>query len=349
MLANAEMKIPAAVVIALEIAGSLERQPGLRRGREVGGTAEQPRQARGDRVQHMSRRVAAGDALRVGRKRRNVSVPPLREVAPLHPLALISELRISVAVALEERQPFRPQLLPAGTEIFREMLVDAFRHEKLRVLRPVIKALGQLDLGFAQRLAMSARGILLMRRTVADMAFDNDQTGPIVDPLGDSDRFGDALAVVGVADPLHMPAIGEKPPGDILAERESGVAFDRDVVAVVDPAEIAEPQMAGHRSRLAADAFHHAAVTAQREDIVIEQPKILSVEVARQPVGRDRHPDAGRNPLPQRAGRRLDTGGPMIFRVTRALAVELAEPLQIVERDGRRAEPLGFFVNRFYS
>src|SRR5207248_4238521 len=227
MLANAEMKIPAAVVIALEITGSLESQPGLRRGREVGGAAEQPRQARGDRVQHMSRRVAAGDALRVGRKRRNVSVPPVREVAPLHPLALISELRISVAVSLEERQPFRPQLLPAGTEIFREMLVDAFRHEKLRVLRPVIKALGQLDLGLAQRLAMSARGILLMRRAVADMAFDNDQTGPIVDPLGDSDRFGDALAVVGVADPLHMPAIGEKPPGDILAERESGVAFDR--------------------------------------------------------------------------------------------------------------------------
>ena len=37
----------------------------------------------------------------------------------------------------------------------------------------------------------------------------------------------------------------------------------------------------------------------------------------------------------------------MIFRVTRALAVELAKPLQIVERDGRRAEPLVFFVDRF--
>src|SRR5580700_12252002 len=43
VLADAEMKIAGAVVVALEITGSLESQPSLRRGREVSGAAEQPR------------------------------------------------------------------------------------------------------------------------------------------------------------------------------------------------------------------------------------------------------------------------------------------------------------------
>src|ERR1700756_2335787 len=120
----------------------------------------------------MSRRVAAGDTLRVGRKRRNVPVPPLREISPLHPLTLIGEFRIGAAVALEQRQPLRAQLLPPGTEISRKMLVDAFRHEKLRILWPTIRALGQLDLGLAQWLAMRPRCVLLVRRAIPDVAFD---------------------------------------------------------------------------------------------------------------------------------------------------------------------------------
>src|SRR5690349_19218377 len=163
------MKITAAVVVALEITGPLEGQPGLGRWREVGGPAKQPRKTRGNRVQHMSRRVAACNALRVSRKHRDLFVPPLREIASLHPLTLIGELRMGTAVALEQRHPFRPKLRPAHAEVFGEMLVHAFGHEKLRVLRPTIKALGQLDLGLPQRLAMGSGGVLLVRRTVADM------------------------------------------------------------------------------------------------------------------------------------------------------------------------------------
>src|SRR6266850_7557637 len=100
MLADAEMKIPAAVIVALEIAGSLESQLDLGRGREVGGAAEQPRQTRRDRIQHLSGGVAAGDALGIGGECGNVFVPLLGEIAPLHALTLIGELRIGAAVAL---------------------------------------------------------------------------------------------------------------------------------------------------------------------------------------------------------------------------------------------------------
>src|SRR5207302_8931479 len=102
MLADAEMKVAAAVIVAFEIAGALEGEPSLRRWREVGGAPEQPRQTRRDRIQHLRRGVAAGDALRIGGEYWNVSVPPLGEIAPLHALTLIGEFRMGAAVALEQ-------------------------------------------------------------------------------------------------------------------------------------------------------------------------------------------------------------------------------------------------------
>ena len=44
--------------------------------------------------------------------------------------------------------------------------------------------------------------------------------------------------------------------------------------------------------------------------------------------------------LAERAGGRLDAGGPAILRMAGALAVELAELLDVLERDGRLAEDL---------
>src|ERR1700757_3528586 len=120
----------------------------------------------------MSRGVAAGNALRVGRKRRNVPVPPLGEIAPLHPLALIGELRIGATVALEQRHPFRAELFPAGTEVFREMLVDASRNQEFFVLRPTVGALRELHLFVAQRFAMRTGGVLFVRGAIPDMALD---------------------------------------------------------------------------------------------------------------------------------------------------------------------------------
>src|SRR5439155_24027155 len=81
-------------------------------------------------------------------------------------------------------------------------------------------------------------------------------------------------------------------------------------------------------------------------DVVIEQGKIRSVKVPPQPIGCDRHAYAGGDPLAERSRRRLDARGQVVFRMTRTLAVELAEAFQIVERDRRRAEPLVLFIDR---
>ena len=178
------------------------------------------------------------------------------------------------------------------------------------------------------------------------MTFDDDKGRAVVGAPGVGDRVGYSIAVVGVADPQHLPAIAEKPGSDILAEGERGISLDRDVIAVVDPGQVAEPQMAGERGRLAADPLHHAAVAAQGEDVIVEDREVWPVEVPGKPIRGDRHADAVGDALAERPGRGLDPRSQMIFRMPRAFAAELTEMLQIVERDRGRAEPLVFLIDR---
>jgi hypothetical protein len=65
------------------------------------------------------------------------------------------------------------------------------------------------------------------------MALDDNEAGPIIDALGDRDRIGDPLAIVGVADPLNVPTIGQKPPGDVLGESESSISLESGVSFVL--------------------------------------------------------------------------------------------------------------------
>ena len=56
-----------------------------------------------------------------------------------------------------------------------EVLVDAVGDEELGVLGPAVGALGLPHLLVAERLAVGGRGVLLVRRAVADVAVDDDQ------------------------------------------------------------------------------------------------------------------------------------------------------------------------------
>ena len=104
--------------------------------------------------------------------------------------------------------------------------------------------------------------------------------------------------------------------------------------------------MAGQRRRLRADAFHQAAVAADRIDVVVEDVEARLVVAAGEPFLGDGHADAGGDALAQRAGRGLDARDPMVFRMPRRLAVELAKVADVVERDRRLAQPLVIGVHR---
>ena len=167
------------------------------------------------------------------------------------------------------------------------------------------------------------------------MAVDDDHRRRVRPAAEGSEGLVEGRDVVGVRHVLDVPAIGPEARADIVAERQVGMAFDGDVVVVVDPAQVAELQMAGKRGRFVGNAFHHVAVAAHRIDVVVEEVEAGAIEVLSQPARCDRHADAVAAALSQRPGGRLDADGQPIFGVARTFAVELAEQLDIVEAHRR--------------
>ena len=106
VLADAEVEVAPAPLVGLEVAGAVERQARLRRGREVGGTAEQPGHVLRD-ARSAPGRTSRGSrcpSRRPGR-RRDVRVPAVGQLAALHPLDLVGELGMVGAVLGERRLP----------------------------------------------------------------------------------------------------------------------------------------------------------------------------------------------------------------------------------------------------
>ena len=243
-----------------------------------------------------------------------------------------------LAVLGELRHPGVARAASALAQLLLEVLVHAVRHQEFRVLRPAVVALGQPDLFFAQRLAVRRAGVLLVRRAIRDVAVHDDQRRPVVGCLKRAERPRQHLQIVGVAHPQHIPAIAQKPRGHVFTERQRRVAFNGDVVVVVNPAEIGELQVSRQRRRFAADAFHHAAVARQRVDVEVDHLEARPVEMLRHPARCQRHSDAGRHALPQRTRGGFDAGRPAVLRMPGALAVELPEILDVVQRDAHRPE-----------
>src|SRR5438094_8842385 len=148
----------------------------------------------------------------------------------------------------------------------------------------------------------------------------------------------DAVHIVRVADSQHVPPIGEKAGSDILCKSDARVAFDRNVVVVPHPAEVVESQMSGERCRFRADTFHHATVAAYRVDLAIENVKAWTIVAVGEPLLRQRHPDARGNALAEGTSSGFDAGDPVVFRMSRSLAVQLAKTADVVERHRRLPE-----------
>ena len=223
-LAHAEVEVASRAIVRTEVAGSVEREPRLRRRREIRRAADEPRDALRDRVQHLTRRVTAREALRVGRKLRNRRLPGFGKLAALHALDLVRELRMRRAVLLEQRLPVRASLRAARTDPVGEVLADAIGDEELGVLGPAVEALRRADTVGAERLAVRFRRVL-DRGAVADVAVHDDQRRPLVLGLEGVERALGLLEVVRVRDRLHVPAVRGEARGDVLGEREVRVAL----------------------------------------------------------------------------------------------------------------------------
>src|SRR5262245_34815011 len=186
------------------------------------------------------------------------------------------------------------------------MLVHRGRNEKLGVSRPAVRLLYKFYLFFAQRLAVRSARILTMRRAIADMTINNYDGRSARRPRGIPKGVLDSIKIVGITHTNHVPSVGKEPTSDIFGERDIGLAFDGDVVVVVDPAEVVEFEMPGQRGSLARDAFHHATVAVQGIDPVTEQFKAWFVVTCCEPFFSDGHAHACGYALSQRSCGCLD-------------------------------------------
>ena len=123
------------------------------------------------------------------------------------------------------------------------MLADIVWNQELRVFRPAIVPLGETDLLLAQGRTVGCAGVLLVGRTVGDVTVDDDQCGSGRGALERVESPLEHFEVVGVPCPGDVPTVSDKARRHVLGERPIRVAFDGDLVVVVNPAEIRQPKM----------------------------------------------------------------------------------------------------------
>ena len=179
-LADAEVEVAAAALGGLEVACAVEGQARLRRRREVGRAADEPRHPLGDArsapgrtsrgsrcpsrrpgtrgCRRPSRPAARGAACARSRRRDRGTRRGTPRTAPPTPCEPTRRARRS--------RPRSARTTPSGTR-------------NSRILRPAVEALGSLDAVRPERLAVRL-GRVLDRRAVADVAVHDDQRRPLV-------------------------------------------------------------------------------------------------------------------------------------------------------------------------
>src|SRR5208337_5022779 len=145
----------------------------------------------------------------------------------------------------EEFCPTAAGLLPPSPYPRREMLLDALGDKELRILGPTVEALAEADLLVAQGLAMSLGSVLLVRRTIADVAIQDNKCGAALRLTECLQGVLDAVNVVGVANAQDIPPITQEPGRNVFRKGNAGVPLNGDMVIVVNPTQVVQAQMAG--------------------------------------------------------------------------------------------------------
>src|SRR5215213_6947019 len=129
-----------------------------------------------------------------------------------------------------------------------------------------------------------------------------------------------------------MPAVRFETLRRIVAEREIGVAFNRDVVVVVEANQLSQLQVSRVRRGFVRYPFHHVAITRNEIRVVVDELVSFLIEDRSELCLCDCHPYRVSYALTERACRRFNTGCVPVLRMTRCAALPLAELLEIVER-----------------
>ena len=329
-LAHAVVDIVAAAGLADALGARPQRQVGAG---EVGRAAEQFGQLGRVGLDGVLAGFAGGDGLGLvgdlGEHSGDVGIPVGGQIAGHAALELGGELGVGGTVGGERGVPLRLERGTLGAGV--PGGVDLGRDVEGRVVPADMGARG-LDLGGAERGAVHVVAVLLVGRAGADDGLAADQRGLGGVGLGllDGGFDGDRVVTLHVAD--HLPAVGFEPFRRVVGEPALHMAVDRDVVVVVEGDQLAQAPGAGERAGFVRDAFHQAAVAEEDIGVVVDDVVAGTVELGGEDLLGQRHADGVGDALAERAGGGLDAGGVAVFGVAGGLAVELAEALELLDR-----------------
>ena len=145
------------------------------------------------------------------------------------------------------------------------------------------------------------------------------------------DGFADSFQIVAVGNFQRLEAEGLHPFLHVFRKGDIRAAFDGDVVAVVQDDQLAQAQRACQREGFRGDAFHHAAVAAEDEGVMVNDGIFGLVEYGCQMSFGHCHADGHGHAGTQGARRSFYADGVAVFGMARRQGAVLAELLHVVE------------------
>src|SRR5262249_62020257 len=110
--ADPDLQLSPAGIAGREITCALNRAHLLVGGAESRRSTEQPGNVLGKNIEDLTGGIAPGDAFRIGRKNRQALIPSPRQLALLHQVDLVCELRIFRAISRKELAPLTACFFP---------------------------------------------------------------------------------------------------------------------------------------------------------------------------------------------------------------------------------------------
>ena len=299
---------------------------------QVSRTAEELRQQRTEGIQRVLAGLAAGDGFAFGGHFGDVGIGFFAEVSRQLAAQATDQL---VGFSRECGGVGRETLVPLGFDGAAGFLgvplgVDVGRDFE-RAMVPLQCRAGQGDFRVTQRGAVAVFLALLVRRTEADggLAADQGRQRALACSL---DRGLDLFRVVTVDVADHLPVVGFETLRRVVGEPAFDFAVDGNAVVIVEGNQLAQAQGTGQGSDFVGNAFHHAAITQENVGVVVNDVVPWTVELRRHDFFSQGKTHGVGQALAQWTGGGLDARGVTEFRVTRGAAVQLAELLQVVDR-----------------
>ncbi len=212
--------------------------------RQIRRPPEHPGDITRDGIENLAAGSAGCHALVVGGKLGNILIPTFRQLSGLQPLPFLGQGRVCGGVGIKPGLPFT-FLFAAATVLPSHVFARRLGDVKRFVNRPTVTFLGRTNLVFTQRFTMGAVGVLFVGRAVGDMTINDHEGWFLGLALGFLDGPVERPQIIGVGHVDHQPTVGLESRSHVLGKRQGGVAFDRDLVVVVNPDQLVKTQMTG--------------------------------------------------------------------------------------------------------